>query len=80
MDLPAARELKARLLTDAQTAAGDGPVRRDFAVGDVDIRTVGIIRPQAEPDVSDLQSRQRPIYPGLSVGHPDVTAGTLGGS
>lgn len=46
---------------------------------DLDVRTVGVIRPQTAPDVSDLQARQRPVYPGVSVGHPDVTAGTLGG-
>lgn len=113
MDLQAAREFKARLLTDAQTASGDETPVRPFAVGiapradgeyavairltedqeaqdalarlaaespdDVEVRTVGVIRPQTAPDVGDLQSRQRPIYPGVSVGHPDVTAGTLGG-
>lgn len=46
---------------------------------DLDVRVVGVIRPQTAPDVADLQSRQRPVYPGVSVGHPDVTAGTLGG-
>ncbi|MGI8681820.1 MAG: hypothetical protein ACR2JO_06765 [Mycobacteriales bacterium] len=46
---------------------------------DIDLRVVGVIRPQTAPGVADLQSRQRPVYPGVSVGHPDVTAGTLGG-
>lgn len=50
---------------------------------DLDVRAVGRIRPHradpAGPDVGVLQSRQRPIYPGLSIGHPGVTAGTLGG-
>lgn len=45
------------------------------------MRIVGEVRAlRADaPDVGDLQSRQRPIYPGLSVGHPEVSAGTLGG-
>ncbi len=47
--------------------------------GDLDVRVIGVIRPQTAPDVADLQSRQRPVYPGVSVSHPDVTAGTLGG-
>ena len=46
---------------------------------DLEVRTVGEIRPQTVPGPRDLQSRQRPVYPGVSVGHPDVTAGTLGG-
>jgi len=50
---------------------------------DLDVRTVGQIRPlradPPAPDLSELQSRQRPLVPGLSVGHPRITAGTLGG-
>ncbi|MBA2416311.1 MAG: hypothetical protein H0V64_10590 [Geodermatophilaceae bacterium] len=70
-------------LTD-ETAAADSlaAIAEQFG-DDLDFRTVGEIRPLRvepdPPDVKDLQARQRPIYPGLSVGHPDVTAGTLGG-
>lgn len=67
-----------------EASASDGLLRVAEQSGDdLDVRTVGEIRPQRAdstgPDVSVLQSRQRPIYPGLSVGHPAVTAGTIGG-
>jgi hypothetical protein len=68
----------------ADTSVADALVDLAERFGDdLDVRTVGTIRPQranpAGPDVSVLQSRQRPLYPGLSISHPDVTAGTLGG-
>lgn len=67
-----------------EASAADSLARIAAQSGDdLDVRTVGTIRPLRSgptgPDVGDLQSRQRPVYPGLSVGHPDVTAGTLGG-
>ena len=43
---------------------------------------IGRVRPLSSPtgwSPADLQRRVRPLRPGLSVGHPDVTAGTLGG-
>jgi hypothetical protein len=44
---------------------------------EVDVRVVGAIRALSSP--VDLQRRVRPLRPGLSVAHPCVTAGTLGG-
>ena len=49
---------------------------------EVDVRVIGRVRPFPSPvgwSPADLQRRVRPLRPGLSVGHPDVTAGTLGG-
>ena len=49
---------------------------------EVDVRVIGRVRPLSSPtgwSPADLQRRVRPLRPGLSVGHPDVTAGTLGG-
>lgn len=60
------------------------------AYGEIDVRKVGPVHPLVvRPDIVDaadtaqtpneLQKRVRPLVPGLSIGHPDVTAGTLGG-
>lgn len=46
--------------------------------GELDVRTVGEIRALSAPAPEQLQQRNRPLYPGVSIGHPDVTAGTLG--
>ncbi|WP_409328731.1 hypothetical protein [Trujillonella humicola] len=57
----------------------------DAVRAQVDVRVIGPVRalpsPAGAPAVSpaDLQRRVRPLRPGLSVGHPAVTAGTLGG-
>ncbi|MEU2347289.1 hypothetical protein [Modestobacter sp. NPDC049651] len=51
----------------------------DVTRGEVDVRVIGPVRPLSSPTPDDLQRRVRPLRPGLSVGHPDVTAGTLGG-
>lgn len=52
------------------------------AADEVDVRRVGRIRPlvaPARPRVSSAQTeRVRPLRPGLSIAHVDVTAGTLG--
>src|SRR5690625_4791964 len=42
-----------------------------------EVRDVGRIRP-LQLEAADLQQRQRPLRPGLSIAHTDVTAGTLG--
>lgn len=79
-DGPAAEEVVARL--------------RDRAAGELDVRVTGAVRvlpPEAPaaggagpralpgaPDPAALQRRTRPLVPGLSVGHPATTAGTLG--
>jgi hypothetical protein len=47
------------------------------ASAEVDVRVIGPVRPLCSP--ADLQQRVRPLRPGLSVAHPSVTAGTLGG-
>ncbi|MPR00173.1 hypothetical protein GB931_20095 [Modestobacter sp. I12A-02628] len=58
------------------------------ALAEVDVRVIGPVRPlTAPPPTGDddrwsparLQQRSRPLRPGISIGHPDVTAGTLGG-
>jgi hypothetical protein len=53
----------------------------DWAVArpEVEVRVVGPVRALSSPAPADLQRRARPLRPGLSVGHPAVTAGTLGG-
>lgn len=50
----------------------------------VDVRRIGRVRPLLAPTgrqvgVSGERGRVRPLRPGLSIGHPSVTAGTLGG-
>lgn len=44
---------------------------------EVDVREVGPIVPQQ--DAGNLRQRHRPLIPGCSVAHSEVTAGTLGG-
>ncbi len=55
----------------------------EAARAEVDVRVIGEVRPQSQPGAGwspeELQRRVRPLRPGLSVSHPDVTAGTLGG-
>jgi hypothetical protein len=51
----------------------------DAARAEVDVRVIGPVRPLRSPTPEQLQQRTRPLVPGLSVAHPDVTAGTLGG-
>ena len=49
---------------------------------EVDVRVIGPVRPLGSPVTgftpADLQQRVRPLRPGASIGHPGVTAGTLG--
>jgi hypothetical protein len=49
------------------------------AEAQIDIRVIGRVRALSSPAPDDLQRRVRPLRPGLSVAHLDVTAGTLGG-
>jgi hypothetical protein len=51
----------------------------DAARAEVDVRVIGRVRALASPTPDRLQQRVRPLVPGLSVGHLDVTAGTVGG-
>jgi hypothetical protein len=49
------------------------------ADAEVDVRVIGPVVALSSPAPGDLQRRVRPLRPGLSVAHPSVTAGTLGG-
>jgi hypothetical protein len=51
----------------------------DAVLDEVDVRVIGAVRALSSPTPDELQQRTRPLFPGLSVGHPTVTAGTLGG-
>ncbi|MGY1770647.1 hypothetical protein [Blastococcus sp. SYSU D00813] len=54
----------------------------EAVLAEVDVRVIGPVRALSSPALSspaDLQRRVRPLRPGLSVAHPSVTAGTLGG-
>lgn len=51
----------------------------DAVLDEVDVRVVGAVRSLSSPTPGELQRRSRPLVPGLSVAHPTVTAGTLGG-
>jgi hypothetical protein len=58
------------MLPDLGAAAG----------AEVDVRVIGPVRALSSPaSPGDLQRRVRPLRPGLSVAHPTVSAGTLGG-
>ena len=51
----------------------------DAVLGEVDVRVIGPVRALSSRTPGELQRRTRPLVPGLSVGHPMVSAGTLGG-
>ncbi len=51
----------------------------DAVRAEVDVRVTGPILPQTALSPGRLQQRTRPLVPGLSVAHPAVSAGTLGG-
>jgi hypothetical protein len=51
----------------------------DAVLDEVDVRVIGAVRALTSATPGQLQRRTRPLVPGLSVGHPAVTAGTLGG-
>ena len=51
----------------------------DAVLGEVDVRVIGAVRALSSPTPEELQQRVRPLFPGLSVAHPTVSAGTLGG-
>ena len=64
-----------RLQTDADQALL--PDLGPAAAAEVEVRVIGRVRALSSP--AELQRRVRPLRPGLSVAHPSVTAGTLGG-
>jgi hypothetical protein len=49
------------------------------ATAELDVRVIGRVRAFSSPAPDELQQRVRPLRPGLSIAHPSVTAGTLGG-
>jgi hypothetical protein len=49
------------------------------AEAELDVRVIGRVRALHSPPPAELQARVRPLRPGISVAHPGVTAGTLGG-
>jgi hypothetical protein len=51
----------------------------DAVLEEIDVRVIGVVRAQSSPTPGELQQRVRPLRPGLSVAHPAVSAGTLGG-
>jgi hypothetical protein len=51
----------------------------DAVLEELDVRVIGAVRALSSPTPDQLQQRTRPLHPGLSVAHPGVTAGTLGG-
>ncbi|MGY1761119.1 hypothetical protein ACI79G_19820 [Geodermatophilus sp. SYSU D00779] len=51
----------------------------DAVLAEVDVRVIGTVRALTAPTPEELQRHTRPLVPGLSVAHPTVTAGTLGG-
>jgi hypothetical protein len=46
---------------------------------EIELRVIGPVRALSSSAPGALQRRVRPLRPGLSVAHPSVTAGTLGG-
>ncbi|RBY93115.1 hypothetical protein [Blastococcus sp. TF02A-30] len=63
------READRAVLPDLGASAGS----------ELDVRVIGRVHALSSPTPGELQGRVRPLRPGLSVAHPDVTAGTLGG-
>ena len=51
----------------------------DAVLDEVDVRVIGAVRALSSPTPEELQQRVRRLFPGLSVAHPTVSAGTLGG-
>jgi hypothetical protein len=68
----------AREEVDVRVIGRVRPLSSPTGSGDLQQRP-GALPSPAGYDPADLQQRGRPLRPGLSVGHPDVTAGTLGG-
>jgi hypothetical protein len=70
-----------RLERDADRVAV--PALTGAARNEIDVRVIGRVHALSSPATRwsprVLQRRQRPLRPGLSVGHPAVTAGTMGG-
>jgi hypothetical protein len=72
---------RARVAVRLEQAADRGlvPDLGAAAEREIELRVIGPVRALSSPDPGALQRRVRPLRPGLSVAHPSVTAGTLGG-
>ena len=79
--LTPAPEGRARVAVRLETEAARGllPARGRAAEAQLDVRVIGPVRALSSPTPDELQQRVRPLRPGLSVAHPSVSAGTLGG-
>jgi hypothetical protein len=74
---PGSAVVAVRLESDADRAVL--PDLGPAAEAELQVRVIGPIRALSSTAPPDLQRRVRPLRPGLSVAHPTVTAGTLGG-
>jgi hypothetical protein len=79
--LTPAGEGRARVAIRLEAEADRGllPDLGPAAADQLDILVIGRVRALSSPTPGGLQRRVRPLRPGLSVAHPSVTAGTLGG-
>jgi hypothetical protein len=71
--------LAVRLARNALAARQFAEHVRSLAQGEVDVQYVGHISAPRRLRLGQLTQRQRPLMPGCSVGHIDVSAGTIGG-
>lgn len=72
---------KARVAVRVQEPADEAllPDLGTAAATELDLRIIGPVRALSSPGEAALRRRVRPLRPGVSVAHPSVTAGTLGG-
>ena len=75
---PAGKEVCLAVRVESLSGGRDAAVARieERAKGEIEVRETGPVRAQQEDP--SLQERRRPLIPGLSVAHVDVTAGTIG--
>lgn len=74
---PAGARVAVRLQREADRALL--PDLGRAAAAQVEVRVIGPVRSLRAPAPEELRQRVRPLRPGLSVAHPAVTAGSLGG-
>ncbi|RIQ23286.1 hypothetical protein [Jiangella rhizosphaerae] len=74
---PATYGVAVRTFGTSDLAAAVVEAGRELAGDECDVRDVGVVRAH-QWDAAELQQRQRPLRPGLSVSHLNVTAGTIG--
>ena len=71
--------LAVRLFDQSPSTLRVAEVARTRAAGEADVRYVGLVSaPRRVPKGGQFRKRIRPVAPGYSIGHKDVTAGTLG--